>query len=488
MTQPPIDDINSGGNGGPHEEGPAGPSEPARSASVRLREGVESNDAALMDPANQSLADALRITYYLLQGAMVVLAVLFVLSGFQTVREGERGISVLFGRAVSTNLEPGFHFAAPYPFGEMIKVDTGNIAPSLKRSFWPAVKTAELDNPVDDLPKNGQLSPERDGSLLTSDLNLAHTQWQAVYRRVSPVQYVENINPEHEDKIVRSALERGVVRTLAMIPIDELLKPQEGGIKAISDRAKEIAQESLDDIGSGIKIEQFELSRRTPPASLLRKFRAVLDARSEAQKAITEARGERDKLMNQAAGEASGTLLVLINRYEKAIETGDRADAAAVLASIDSILDGGTIDLGPGLADDPSAAAVLARARGKIASGEVVETIQNAKVDRIAVVQDARGDLEYFKAKLGQFEANPDLMIHRDWASAWTAFQSHDFVQTMQLPMGPMVELRINADPDIIKDMDRAQKQREREKTAEERLKKIRENKYKVDTSIKMDG
>ncbi len=485
MTEPPIDDLN-GGRASPDE--PTPPDAPARSASVRLREGEDAGDAALMDPANQSLADALRITYYLLQGAMVVLAALFVLSGFQTVNEGERGISVLFGRTVSTNLEPGFHFAAPYPFGEMIKVDTGNIAPAIKRSFWPAMQESELDNPVDSIRKDGQLNPERDGSLLTADLNLAHTQWQAVYRRVNPLQYVENINPDHESKLVQSALERGVVRTLAMIPIDELLKPQEGGIRAISDRAKEIAQESLDEIGSGIKIEQFELSRRTPPATLLRKFRAVLDARSEAQKAITEARGERDKLMNEAAGEAAGALLWLINRYETAIEAGDARGANSLLATIDSVFEGNAIDLDPSAAGDPLAASVLARARGKVASGEVVETIQNAKVDRIAVVQEARGDLEYFKAKQEQFEANPALMIRRDWASAWAAFQDHDFVQTMQLPLGPMVELRINEDPDIIKEMDRAQKQREREKTAEERIRKIRENRYKVDTSIRVEG
>ncbi|HHN79152.1 MAG TPA: hypothetical protein ENK11_10850 [Phycisphaerales bacterium] len=485
MTEPPIDNR---GDEAPRPDAPVPPEPEARSASVRLREGSETNNAALMDPANQSLADALRITYYLLQGAMVVLAALFVLSGFQTVREGERGISVLFGRTVSTNLEPGFHFAAPYPLGEMIKVDTGNIAPSLKRSFWPAMKEDELDNPVDDIRKDGQLNPERDGSLLTADLNLAHTQWQAVYRRVNPLQYVENINPEFESKIVQFSLERGVVRTLAVIPIDELLKPQEGGIKAISDRAKEIAQETLDDIGAGIKIEQFELSRRTPPATLLRKFRAVLDARSEAQKAITEARGERDKLMNEAAGEAAGVLLWLINRYETAIEAGEGADAESLLAQIDSIIEGNAITIDPSAADDPLAADVLARARGKSASGEVVETIQNAKVDRIAVVQEARGDLEFFKAKQEQFEANPELMVRRDWASAWTAFQDQDFVQTMQLPLGPMVELRINEDPDIIKDMDRAQKQREREKTAEERIRKIRENKYKVDTSIRVEG
>ncbi|USO00092.1 MAG: hypothetical protein H6810_05365 [Phycisphaeraceae bacterium] len=485
MTEPPFDNPLDELTGRGDDEAPGdGPTAPAgRAASVRLRDEGAAGEAALMDPANQSLADALRITFFLLQAAMVVLAALFVFSGFQTVREGERGISVLFGRAVSTNLEPGFHFAAPYPFGELIKVDTGNVAPQIDRSFWPAMAKDQLDAPIEDLPQRGQLDPERDGSLMTADLNIAHTQWQAVYRRVNPVEYARNILPDQENDIVRTALERGVVRTIATIPIDELLKPQEGGTRAISDRARDIAQETLDRLNAGIQIEQFEIGRRTPPGSLLRKFRAVLDARSEAQKAITEARGERDQDLNSAAGEASGVLLWLIGRYEMAIETQQDAMAVEVLASIDSILEGNPIELDPG-PDAPAATrAMFAEARGRVASGDVVQVIQNARVDGLAAVQRAQGDLEMFKAKLQQFGANPDLMIRRDWASAWTAFQSRDFVQTMQLPFNPKVELWINEDPDILKDMDRAQKQRERLKTAAERERKIREDAYKVDTS-----
>jgi hypothetical protein len=60
-----------------------------------------------------------------------------VFSGFQTVREGERGLSVLFGRANRDNLEPGFHFSAPYPFGELVKIGTGNESVKLLREFWP---------------------------------------------------------------------------------------------------------------------------------------------------------------------------------------------------------------------------------------------------------------------------------------------------------------------------------------------------------------
>lgn len=459
---------------------------PGRNTSVRLREGDGEQSAALMDPANQSLADALKITFTLLQVAMVVLAGLFVFSGFQTVREGERGISVLFGKAVASDLEPGFHFAAPYPFGELVKVETGNVAPRLDREFWPNVPEGQEGASLEFLPTRAKLDPEREGSLITADLNIAHTQWQAVYRRVDPVKYIRNIYTEDEREIVRSALQRGVVRTIATISVDELLKPQDGGTRAIAERAREIAQSTLDAIESGITIEQFELSRRTPPGTLQRKFRAVLDARSQAQTAITEARARRDGLLNEAAGEAAEPLLWLIARYEAAIEGGTPEEASAVLTRIDAMLEGSPVvaaDAESSDLEDPSMRAVIARSEGKVASGEVVEIIQDAVVDRLTLVQDARGDLDHFSAKLAQYNANPSLMIRRDWARAWTAFQGQDFVQTMWLPVGSMAEIRLNEDPDIIKLLDKAQKQRESVEALQQRRQERLDNRFKVDRS-----
>lgn len=477
----------------PSQDGPPGalpPSAHERPASVRLREGEGEQAAAMMDPANQSLADALKITFRLLQVAMVVLAGLFVFSGFQTVHEGERGISVLFGRAIASNLEPGFHFAAPYPFGELIKVETGNVTSRLDRKYWPNVPEGQEGASLEFLPTRTKLDPERDGSLITSDLNIAHTQWQAVYRRVDPVKYIRDIYTEDERQIVRVALERGVVRTIATISVDELLKPQEGGTRAVAERAREIAQQTLDALDSGITIEQFELSRRTPPGSLQKKFRAVLDARSQAQTAITSARATRDGLLNQAAGEAAEPLLWLISRYESAIEAGSIEDAVSVLARIDEVLEGDPVamtDAELSDLDDPVTRAEIARSAGKIASGEVVEIIQEAMVDRLTLVQEGRGDLEHFNAKLAQFRANPRLMVRRDWARAWSDFQSRDFVQTMWLPVGSLAEIRLNEDPDIIKQLDKAQKSRESREALEKRQQDRRDNRFKVDRSTLID-
>ncbi len=445
-------------------------------------------EAAMMDTANQSLADALRITFVLVQAAMIVLAALFVFSGFQTIREGERGLSVLFGRAVRDNLEPGFHFSAPYPFGELVKIGTGNESVKVLRDFWPYTSEGREEDSIERLVARNRLDPTRDGSLITADLNIAHTQWQAVYRRTDPIDFVKNILPEEEEAIVRAALTRGVVRTMATTTIDDLLRPQAGGTRAISQRALEIAQETLDAMDAGITIEQFELGRKTPPAFLLNKFQAVLDARSEAQQAISEARTARDSTLNEAAGEASAALLWLISRYELMLEVGDDAGAQDVLARIDSVLAGDPIELSEAeIAEARGADGFpgLLSANGRQASGAVVEIISDAEVDRLMLVQDARADLDLFRAKLEQFRANPTLMVRRDWASAFTGFQSNDFVQTMLLPVHDgVVELWINEDPDIVKELDRALKQRQRQDAADERMRMLRGRQYQGDRGV----
>ncbi|MAC21001.1 MAG: hypothetical protein CMJ23_15220, partial [Phycisphaerae bacterium] len=135
------------------------------------------------------------------------------------------------------------------------------------REFWPYTQEGREEDSIDRLVPRAQIDPQRDGSLITADLNIAHTQWQAVYRRTDPTDFVKNILPEEEEEIVRAALTRGVVRTLATTTIDDLLRPQAGGTRAISQRALEVAQSTLDRMDAGITIEQFELGRKTGSTS-----------------------------------------------------------------------------------------------------------------------------------------------------------------------------------------------------------------------------
>ncbi len=317
-----------------------------RSASVRFARGQEAGEVtnqSRMDAANQSLADALRITYRFLQLGMVVLLVLFVFSGFQKINEGERGIAIFLGKPTRANLEPGAHLTWPYPIGELIRIGGGAVEVPISRIFMPnrpgtTSDDALLEVPIDQFGSMGRLNPSRDGSLITSDLNIAHTQWTANYHRSNHMRYIENVLPEQEPALVIAAVRRGVVQVIAETSIDDLLKKSAESIAA---SVRVIAQETLDELETGITIDRVVLVRKTPPLYLLDQFASVQSAAQNAGKAREDALLERDQMLNEVAGRAAPVLISMIEAYERYIELGEEEQASALLDQIDIVLEGG---------------------------------------------------------------------------------------------------------------------------------------------------
>ncbi len=456
---------SSGPGGGPRgmtSSGAAG-----RNASVRLAAGrsERAEAAELLDPANQSLADALRISFRLVQLAMVVLAGLFFFSGFQNVQEGELGIGVLLGRDQGV-VEPGPRFTAPYPVGELIRVNTGAETREIADQFWPKPLNPGADPAqIDGLPKENQLDPERVGSVITADLNLAHTLWTATYRRVDAVDYVKNVADGAEEPLVLSAIQRGIVRAVAEEPIDEMLKPS-GDARTLSDRARRIAQATLDEIGAGVQIELLDLKQKVAPLYLQDRFQAVLSARSEAEKARAEAESERVRMLSEVAGEAAPTILQEIERYGALVEAGRDARAAALdgaagaeerVRSLDAEAERALATINLLLAGE--AAEVDGKTVQFASEGEVRGILANAASEREATVLRARAELELFRAQAAAFAANPRLFAVEQYTRAFADLHGKPFVQSLLMPGGATSELRINEDPEIVKRIDRAQKE-----------------------------
>lgn len=452
---------------------------PARGASIRLRQAAAPGSAGAgprMDPANQSLADALRFTYGLLKFVMFVLVVLFFVSGVKTIQEGERGIRVFFGRPTSFNLTPGIHPNLPFPMGEMIRIGEGSVEVKLGRAFMPYGANINTDDlamsaSVGQFSSEGKLTPGRSYSNITSDLNIAHTQWTVNYRRTDHRQYAENVLPEQEERLVRLAVQRGVVLTLATVPIDELLK--QTGDSSSASRVREIAQRQLDDIRSGITIDRVTLSRKLPPVSLVDSFASVQAAAQRAGKSREDALLERDQQLNEVAGAAAPVLIAAINEYERLIELGEEAEAEALLGQIDALLEGRPADL---LGQVHAAGLV---------SGRVSEMLEFIRGEVSTRVSQAIADRDLFRAKLAQYESNPRLMIVRDWSSAMGEFLNKRFVQVMQLPVGvTTAELLINEDPSIVRELDLARKQAEVERANQERMERFRRDLYRTQRGI----
>lgn len=462
----------SGGGGGQPQ---ASPRLTRRAKSLTLRQGSEmESPGALMDAAHKSLADALRITFGLVQIGMVVLACLYVLSGFQSVKQNEQGIRLLFGKIDADGLEPGFQFSLPAPLGELVKVNTGAESVDLDTEFWIHVSAADKDKPIDSLPKLPRIDPEQEGAVLTGDGNIAHTQWKASYRRVKPGDYSKNIMPTDEAAIVKAAVQRGVVQAVAQTSIEDLLKQSASDRASVAATARDVAQGILDRARSGIVLEQLILKDKMPPIFVRDSFAKVQTAASNSGTEQDKARSERGQKLNKMAGAAAPALLSLIRQYELQTEKNDQPAAEAVLANIYKILDGEAVEV--------DGATVAAGA----ASGEVASILAQARLYRSEVVNQRQSELISFRAKLEQYKSNPLAMVNREWQEAISALYARENVQLMASPPGTRtLELLLNADPDILRDLDIRRKRKEAQDAAAEREAKQKQAQFDVDRGFK---
>lgn len=465
----PTNELRPGMNLAPGDEPMAGmPARRRASATLSGPRGEVQDENALLDPANQSLAEALRLTLRIIYIAMAALIIAYLFSGLQTINEGTRGLRIFLGKVDARDLKPGFQYSAPFPFGEIIRMETGQAEIRLDggNDYWIALSDADKAKPVDQLPPKGKLDPRSDGSLITADGSLAHGRFRVVYRREDADKWAGNIIRDEEAFLVRAAAQRGILQSVAQTNIDDLLKQVPGDAGSVASRAREIAQRSLDDLHSGMVIEKLELTQVMPPLDTRAKFSALQTAVAQASKSREDAAAEARTTLNAMAGEAHTSLLSLIDKYEEALGTGDAKTKQDALAAINVALEGE----GP---------------MGSKVSGEVSKLISEARQYRSQVVNLRRGELASFNAKLDQFKSNPDVMVNREWAEALTAFMSRDSVELFWLPPGlHTLQLQTNSDPDILKALESAARQSKNERAAKEREDQVLKSRFKTTTGL----
>ena len=457
-----------------------GPDQPdqvrrTRAASVTLRDraGADRDVSEPLDAANKSLMDALRFSYFLMGVAMAILAMLYVASGFQSIAESERGVRLSLGRVIDAKLMPGPQWALPFPFGEIVRVSAGVERVSLNEEFWPALSERQKQQDPSQLTPTSDLSPERDGFLITADTAIAHTRWVVQYSKGDePRNFAQNVFPDAEEEIVRAAVSRGIIQAVASISIEDLLRA--GDNNQIHDQARLAAQRVLDSFHSGIQIDDLTMTAKTPPISVRASFELVQSAESTSNKTRQEANTVRNGVLNRVAGAAAGALIDLIDRYEDALELKDDEAAEQILARINMIFDGEPIELGDG-EKHPSI------------SGEVSQILSDARSYRTSVVVARRAEAIEFAGKQALFLTNPLVLVHSEWVRGIEAFYDRLIVNTTIVPVGTgRLTMIINQDPEFEMAYQKAAKAEANRKAAEERERRRRDQQRSTDTESRI--
>ncbi|WP_428387500.1 SPFH domain-containing protein [Mucisphaera sp.] len=395
------------------------------------------------DAAQQSLADALRVSFRLLSFIMVILVAFYAFSGTFQVQEQQKAVRLFFGKIAGEPGQqvygPGWHLGWPYPIEDKIMIPTAPRTISINEPFWFEVTEANQGRTLDDMAAGaGPLNPERDGALITGDANIVHAQFEIGYRigdgPNDPIHYVTNVgDTDKADELVRSAVESAIIQAVAEINADDAVR---GRIN--QNRARRIAQDTLAELETGIEITTLAASRTTMPLSVLAAYREVNDAESERANLINQARQEATQILRDTAGPGADGLFDLIQAYEFAQTAGDTDEVDLLQDQLDTAL---TNQMLP---DEFGGLPIV---------GEVRSIINTAATFRTQEVEAIRSEVRRFESILAEHRTNPTIVENRIREAARRDILSGESNEAFYLAPG-QIRIQVNRDPDVQRRID----------------------------------
>jgi membrane protease subunit HflK len=244
--------------------------------------------------------------------AIVLGAVLLWLAtGFYTVRPQEVGINMIFGRYVGQTSE-GLRYNLPYPIGQVVKPNVGAVN-SIQVGYRPGGGTQGRGRDV-----------LEESMMLTGDDNIVDIDFDVQYR-INPARaqdYIFNLfNPEGTVKAVAESAMREVIGRRNIQPV---LTTEQA---SVASEVQEIMQRTLDAYGAGVIVQVVQLQAVQPPAQVREAFfdvnaaqqdavrvqneaetfasRVVPEARGQAERAVQQAEGYRQQSVAEATGQAA---------------------------------------------------------------------------------------------------------------------------------------------------------------------------------------
>jgi len=402
----------------PIEDRPMDVETPRRVASAQLvvesEVGADAELRAAMDPANQSLADALRLSYRFLQFVILALLALFLVSGFQRVDDSQSGVMLRFGRIVEVDdqlaLEPGLRRnLLPYPAGEFVIFDVESRSVQIATTFFPRLPAnMSLDQAIERASPKGTLRVGQVGYVLTDGGDIAHLQATATYNISDPVKLVETLNVSDADRTVKLALDRAIVASSAGLMLQELVEQPE----TVRELIRVNAQDMLDTIDCGIRITDVQLLDAKPPFAIVKVYRELQNAREESRRAIETARQEATEALIEAAGERWRVLAELIDRYQREEDLGSTVRATEILGEINTLLE----------SDD--------------VHGAIAEMIHRANAHESEIELTLGREAQRFRDLLPSYRAQPYLVSKRQWLLAVTDVLNNKDVEIFRVPAG----------------------------------------------------
>lgn len=218
---------------------------------------------------------------------LVVILVQVIYSSFYTIKPGERGVVLRFGK-YSKTAPPGLNFKIPL-VDTVTKVDIETVR---KEEFGFRTKVPARQTVYQ---KEGY---DSESLMLTADKNVIDVEWIVQYKVRDPFNFLFKVQDVRQ--ALRDVTETAIRRTIGNMDFDYVLSNREILAGASADEL----QASLDSYGAGVDIVTVQLQDVNPPDAVKPAFNEVNEADQDMKRLVNEAEEAYNRVIPKASGDA----------------------------------------------------------------------------------------------------------------------------------------------------------------------------------------
>ena len=250
---------------------------------------------------------------------LIILAIIWGLSGLYRVLPDEQGVVLRFGKFVKTT-QPGLNYHIPYP------VETVLTPKVTKVNRMDVGFRSERDS---GFGSSGVADVPEESLMLTGDENIVNIDFSVFWVIKDAGKFLFKI--QDPAATVKAASETAMREVIARSDIQPILT--EGRSKIEID-TQEIIQNILDEYESGIQITQVQTQKADPPDQVIDAFRDVQAARADMERSKNEAEAYANDVIPRARGEAA-KILQAAEAYKKEVVAKAEGEASRFISIYD---------------------------------------------------------------------------------------------------------------------------------------------------------
>jgi len=247
---------------------------------------------------------------------LVILAILWGLSGLYRVLPDEQGVVLRFGKFINTT-QPGLNYHFPFPIETALTPKVTKVN-RIDIGFRSERDSGFTSGGVADVPE--------ESLMLTGDENIVNIDFSVFWVIKDAGNFLFKI--QDPQATVKAAAETAMREVIARSEIQPILTE---GRSLIETDTQEIIQEILDEYNSGIQITQVQTQKADPPDQVIDAFRDVQAARADMERSKNEAEAYANDVIPRARGEAA-KILQAAEAYKKEVVAKAEGEASRFLS------------------------------------------------------------------------------------------------------------------------------------------------------------